>query len=244
MERALDVVGVYILPLCCIALDYAFLKLWWTELYPLTLWAFAAAGMIAFAWASRVTSSHKAAAIGAGALFTGGYGAGLIGLFTAGPGLFALYAAVGMAFEGDLLLAAPLVGLALLAFVPLLTAQRAFRRGRALLGEAHPSPISLLLGAAAIILPAGLALLIEINGDQRRDADLRSGDRDRVLRALSPDSWYSPRDVVGRPSWSYTLICRNLSILPLEDPAVESAAREALRTEADKTVPEDCGQAP
>jgi hypothetical protein len=242
--RALDVLGVYILPLCCIAVDYAFLNLWWTELYPLTLLAFAASGMIAFAWASRLTSSHKAAGIGAGALLTGGFGAGLIGLFTAGPGLFALFVAIGSAFEADPLQVAGLVGLALLAFVPLLTAQRAFRRGRALLRGAHPSPPSLLLGAAVIILPTGLALLIEISGDQRREADLRSGERDRVLRALSPDSRYSPRDIVGRPSWSYALICRNLSTLPLDDPAVESAARKALRTEPDKKVHQDCGKAP
>lgn len=244
MGRALDVLGVYVLPLCCIVVDYAFLNLWWTELYPLTLWAFAAAGMIAFAWASRVTSSLKAAGIGAGALFTGGYGAGLIGLFTAGPGLFALFVAVGTAFEGDPLLVAALVALALLAFVPLLTAQRAFRRGRALLRGAHPSPSSLLLGAAAIVLPTGLAFLIEFSGDRTREVDLRSGDRERVLRALAPDSWYSPRDIVGRPSWSYTSICRNLSTLPLEDPAVESAARKALRTQPDKPVHEACGKGP
>jgi hypothetical protein len=198
--------------------------------------------MIAFALANRVMPSPKAANIAAGALLTSGYGAGLIGLPTGSAGLLGLTAVVG-AGVGDPLLALALLGLTLLAFVPLLTAHRLLSRARKLLQGAPRSLASIALGAAAIILPAGIALLIEIARDARREADLRSGDRERVLQALAPDSWYGPRDIIGGPSLTYDSICRNLSALPLEDPAVESAARLALKTRPEKTVHDDCGKA-
>ena len=240
MNRTLDILGVYVLPLCCFVADYA-AGLLATQLYPLTLWTFGALGMAAFAFSPRAVSTGKRAGVAAGALIVAAAGAGVtaIPLFfvgiVGGAGVFALLTGdpVGLVFAPGVL-----------GFVPILTATRLAERARSALQIAPRSAAQMAAGAAAILVPTALAFLVEAVGDQHRLADLRSGDRERVLRALAPDPWYSPRDIVGRPSWSYTSICRNLSTLPLEDPAVESAARKALRTEPQKTVHEDCGKSP
>src|SRR5829696_5819566 len=57
MNRVPDILGVYVLPLCCFVADYAAGYLG-TELYPLTLWTFGAAGMTAFALSGRAMSSR------------------------------------------------------------------------------------------------------------------------------------------------------------------------------------------
>ena len=238
MNRTLDVLGVYLLPLCCFVADYAADYLG-TRLYPLTLWTSGAAGMAAFAVSERAAASPKAANIVAGALILSATGARLIAVPLSFVGIFGLLA--GLLGTGR-----PVFAFALLAFVPIMTAARLAKRAGTLLRTTPWSAGFLAVGAGAILLPTGLVFLVEVLGDERREADLLSGERDRVLRALSPDSWYGPRDIVQRPADVAWDICLNLSALPLHDPAVESAARKALAREErgappDKTVREYCG---
>ena len=77
MNRVPDILGVYVLPLCCFVADYAAGYIG-TELYPLTLWTFGAAGMTAFALSGRAMSSRARASVAAGALLVAAAGAGLI----------------------------------------------------------------------------------------------------------------------------------------------------------------------
>lgn len=237
MNRTLDILGVYVLPLCCFVANYAAGYLG-TQLYPLTLWTFGAAGMAAFAFSQRAVSTGKGAGVAAGALIVAAAGAGVIAIplffvgIVGGMGVVALLTGdpVGLVFAPGLL-----------GFVPILTATRLAERARSALQIAPWSAAQMAAGAAAILVPTALAFLVEVIGDQRRLADLRSGERERVLRALSPESWYGPRDVVGRPVWFYGFVCENLSALPLDDPAIESAARRALDVPAANSVQDYCG---
>ena len=238
MNRVPDILGVYVLPLCCFVADYAAGYLG-TELYPLTLWTFGAAGMTAFALSGRAMSSRARASVAAGAMLVAAAGAGLIAVPLFFVGMFGVVGVFALLTSGDPI--ALLFALGILAFVPILTANRLAKRAREVLRVAPRSAAQITAGAAAILLPTGLAFLVEAMGDQRREADLRSKDRDRVLRALARDSWYGPRDLVGRPVWAFGFVCENLSFLRLDDPDIEAAARAAIEAPAGKSVREDCG---
>ena len=129
---ALDVLGVYLLPLCCLILDYA-LKWLGTALYPFTLWTFAATGMIAFALSRRATGDRRTTNLAVGALFTTGIGAGIIGLVL----LDSVTRGWPVDFTGPA------------AAVAVLTADRMLERASALLEKARWSSAVAAAGAAS-----------------------------------------------------------------------------------------------
>jgi len=100
MNRALDILGVYVLPLCCFVADYAAGYLG-TELYPLTLWTFGAAGMTAFALSGRAMSSRARASVAAGAMLVAAAGAGLIAVPLFFVGLMGVVGVFALLTSGD-----------------------------------------------------------------------------------------------------------------------------------------------
>jgi hypothetical protein len=134
----------------------------------------------------------------------------------------------------------PIFAAALLGLVPILTTARLAKRAGTVLRSTRWSIGQLTVGVAAIVLPTGLVLFVEVLGDEHRKSDFLSGKRDRVVRSLANDSWYGPRDIIQRPDNLAPHICPNLSSLPLHDPEVESAARKALHVPPNQTVREYC----
>ena len=232
MNRALDVLGVYLLPVLCFALDYRF-NFFWAALYPLTIWTFAGAGAMAFALSRRTISRPNVANMAAGAMLVAGAGAGLVAVPVFLAGVFWI---AGLLTTGN-----PLFAWALfLPLVPVLAANRLVTRAWAVLRTAPWSGRFIAAGAGAILLPTSLALVIEVRGDQQRKADLLSGNRNRILRALARSSWYGPRDILQRPADLAYEICPNVSALPLDDPEVEIAVRKVLGGPPNETVAQLC----
>lgn len=221
--RVLDLLGVYILPACCFIVDYAIGGVGASS-YPLTLWTVAACGMVAFALSGKAAASPFARDIARGVLNMTWIGALLIGLVLMPVSILAL------AF----------FGLGLLGFVPLLTADRLLRRAHRLRPMDRGVSVVACLGAAMVVLASGVALSFETSGDQRREADLISRDQGRVLRALSPTSWYGPRDVIGRPTKLDSFVCQNLESFPLQDEAVSLAVRKTLSVAAQDSIEATC----
>jgi len=180
--------------------------------------------MAAFALSGRTGPGSAARPLLKGMILAAGIGALLIGL--------ALLPLSSLAFAlGS--------GLGLLGLAPLLTAHRLWRRARRMEGTGSRGGLKWAGALLVAVLPA-LAMASEVWGDRTRLADLRSKDRPRVLRALSPDAVYGPGDLIRDPALLRNLICDERNSLPMDDPEVEAAVHRGLGVRDEHGINDRC----
>jgi hypothetical protein len=216
-----DLLGVFILPFVCFAVDFRIGGLVVVTL-PGTAWAFALTGIGAFVWSLFLKATDRVAPFVSGMLAAAGLGALIIGA------LLFPFSLVAIAFAG----------LGFLGFIPFLTAWRFLKRSQGLFKGRRGLGLC-LLGVVAAMLPAFMAFAAEIRADEQRHADLMSGDPQRVLKVLQGTRIYGIRELAGHPSFPETTICEVLDRLPTGDPAVKRALGEFVGAHT-KSLEDQC----
>jgi len=225
--RSLDFLFIFLLPLIYLAWDFIVGGLAWFY-YPATLSTCVIAAMIAYTL-SRFLRDSKFAQIVRGILIFSGIGYYLIGFVLLVTSLvaFAIFGIYGFISV-------------LLSLVPIIAGHRLLVRAKATKPAANRSVRHLLVGATLTLFAASSVLTIEFVGDYFRYIDLVSDDRSRVLRALSSQSWYSPRDVFRHPAPQKYTICSELKIPYGNDKEIRNAVERALKISPNDTIIEYC----
>ncbi|MGO4523567.1 hypothetical protein AB4097_01750 [Microvirga sp. 2MCAF35] len=225
--KLLDTLVIYLLPMIYLTGDFIGGGLVWLY-YPLTFSTCVVGAMIAYAL-PRFLSDETSQQIVSGVLIVTGIGYYLVGIALLLPSLFAF------AMFGRYGFAAVVFSL-----VPLLAGHRLLLRSKAIRLLEGQSRKHLITGINLALVTIAGAMTIELIGDGLRHNDLVSSDRRRVLRALSSESWYSPRDVFGHRSPQASAICSEMELSYLNDKEIREAIEAALKLSSGDTIDKKC----